>query len=218
MRPLSLNPLNLPKLGMAWPRRGNAFSRACGRVMLHSGRWRFEGDAPELNKCVMVGAPHTSNWDAFYGLAIILALGWHCHWMAKAAVFKGPFKKLLVWLGGISVDRGARHGVVEQIVAEFKKRDKFFLALTPEGTRRRVDRWKTGFYYIALQANVPILAAYIDYERRTMGFGPMFYPSGDVRRDMEKLEIFYQDKKGKRVENFNPSICGNEEHEKAGTD
>jgi len=185
--------------------------------MLRSGHWRFAGDVPDLGKCVMVGAPHTSNWDAYYGLAVILALGLRWHWMAKAAVFKSPFRRLLIWLGGIPVDRSAQHGVVGQIVAEFKKRDKFVLVITPEGTRRRVERWKTGFYYIALQAQVPIVPAFLDYSRRNMGFGPVIHPSGDLPRDMRKLETFFRDMKGKRPDNFNPSICGGDKHAKAGT-
>ncbi len=198
--------LNVPQLGGAVPKRGSLVSRFVGRTILRLGDWRFEGEPPDLPRFVMIGAPHTSNWDAAYGLGAMLATGLHCHWMAKDAVFKAPFRNLLIWLGGLPVDRSMKHGVVDLIASEFRRRDKFILAITPEGTRKRVEYWKTGFYYIALQAEVPIVVAFMDYRRRTLGFGPIIEPTGNIDEDLRPIEKFYRNMKGKRPEHFNPCL------------
>lgn len=198
--------LNLPTLGRNLPGLGNKLTQTLGRLVLWAGGWRFEGAPPNNSKFVVIDAPHTSNWDAVWGFSVLFALGIKIHWMGKHTLFRNPFRKLLIWMGGIPVDRTASHGVVEQVVDEFSKRDKLVIGLTPEGTRKHVPAWKTGFYYMAMNAGAPIVMAFMDYERKVLGFGPVLKPSGDLSADMKRFEAFYAKVTGKRPENYNPSI------------
>ncbi|MFQ5604052.1 MAG: lysophospholipid acyltransferase family protein [bacterium] len=183
--------LNMPVLGKAVPEWGNKLSRALGRGFLTLSGWRFEGELPDLPKFLIVVAPHTSNWDFVYGIAALLGLGMRAHWLGKHTLFRKPFGGFMKWLGGIPVDRSQSHGVVEDTVAEFSQRPHFVLGVAPEGTRKKVQKWKTGFYYIAKEANVPILTGFIDYARKVVGFGPTIYPSGDIDSDLATIQSFY---------------------------
>lgn len=202
--------LNLPILGDTVPRRGNAFSRAFGKIILYFTGWKFEGAPPDEAKFVIIAAPHTSNWDAFYGLSAVLALGLDARWMAKHTLFKGVVGKLLQWLGGVPIRRDASYGVVHKVGSLFKEKKQFALAITPEGTRKKVKNWKTGFYYIALEASVPIAMGFLDYSRRVLGFGPTLAPSGDLSADFEKFQIFYAKVVARRPEKFNPVLLSRE--------
>lgn len=202
--------LNLPLLGDAIPKQGNLFSRAFGKMILFLTGWKFEGAPPNLAKFVIIAAPHTSNWDAFYGLSAVLALGLDARWMAKHTLFKGAFGKFLQWLGGVPIRRDASYGVVHKVGSLFKEKERFVLAITPEGTRKKVKNWKTGFYYIALEAKVPIAMGFLDYSRRVLGFGPGLFPSGDLRADFEKFQIFYSKIVARRPEKFNPVLLSQE--------
>src|SRR5690606_509616 len=121
----------------------------------------------------------------------IFSMGLDFHWMAKKEAFVPPFGSILRWLGGIPVDRDAPRGLVQQVIDQFKARDQFVLVITPEGTRKKVARWKSGFYRIAVAADVPIVLGYADYPKRIIGFGPAIYPSGNLEADMEKILAFY---------------------------
>ena len=180
--------MKLPALGEAVPRRGSLLSRALGRSVLSLLRWRIEGVMPDIPKCVTIVAPHTSNWDFPVGLAAILALGIDVRWLGKNTIFRPPFRGLLQWLGGIPVDRQAPADVVERAVTAFRERDRLFLALAPEGTRKKVERWKSGFYRIAQGAGVPILLASLDYRTRVAELGPLFVPTGDYAADLEAMQ------------------------------
>ncbi len=154
--------------------------------------WDLEGSLPDLPQYVLIAAPHTSGWDVIIGLIAKLSVPLsHLRWLAKDTVFWQPLGALLTVLGAIPVDRRRHHSYVAQMIAEFAQRDRLILALAPEGTRRQTDHWKSGFYYAALGAHVPIAAAFIDYGRKRIGVGPIFSPSGDADADMAMLAAFY---------------------------
>ncbi|GGY13401.1 lysophospholipid acyltransferase family protein [Paludibacterium paludis] len=159
--------------------------------------WKLDGEFPSASKYVMIGAPHTSNWDFPLTLAICFAARAKIYWMGKASLFRGPAGPVMRWLGGIPVDRSKRNSLVDQMVAAYDRADRLVVAIPPEGTRKAVKEWKTGFYYIALGARVPIALAYLDYPSRRGGFGPMMIPSGDIDQDMTAIRAFYSDKRGR---------------------
>jgi 1-acyl-sn-glycerol-3-phosphate acyltransferase len=152
---------------------------------------------------VLIAAPHTSNWDLPYTLMTAFVLRLHPYWMGKASIFKPPFGPLMRWLGGIAVDRAQSNNLVAASVEALKAADgPVQLIVPPEGTRSKVTRWKTGFYYIAVGAQVPVLLAYMDYAEKRAGLGPVFMPTGDVDRDMEAIKAFYAPFKGKHPRQF----------------
>ncbi len=153
--------------------------------------WRFEGRLPDVNKLVVIVAPHTSNWDLPVLLSLAFALKVKACWLGKHTLFRWPFGFIFRWLGGIPVYRSASQNVVSQSVEMIRKSEKLILTIPPEGTRGKVSHWKTGFYYIALGAEVPISLGFMDYERKITGVGPTIYPSGNIEADMEFIREFY---------------------------
>jgi len=153
--------------------------------------WRLEGRLPDVNKLVVIAAPHTSNWDLPVLLSLAFALKAKACWLGKHTLFRWPYGFLFRWMGGIPVYRSASQNVVAQSVEMFRKSEKLILTIPPEGTRSKVSHWKTGFYYIALGAEVPIAMAFIDYKRKASGVGPTLYPTGDIEADMEIIRNFY---------------------------
>ena len=153
--------------------------------------WRLEGRLPDVNKLVVIAAPHTSNWDLPVLLSVAFALKAKACWLGKHTLFRWPFGFLFRWMGGIPVYRSASQNVVAQSVEMFRNSEKLILTIPPEGTRGKVSHWKTGFYYIALGAEVPIAMAFIDYKRKASGVGPTLYPTGDIEADMEIIRNFY---------------------------
>lgn len=153
--------------------------------------WRPEGHPPDLPRCVVVFAPHTSNWDLPLGLFFGFALRIQVSWLAKDSMFRPPFRTFFKFIGGIPVERSHSHHLVQQAVEIVESRERLWLGITPEGTRKKVKAWKTGFYHIALGARVPILLAYLDYGRKVGGFGPIIEPSGDIEADIAKIHDFY---------------------------
>jgi 1-acyl-sn-glycerol-3-phosphate acyltransferase len=149
---------------------------------------------------VLIGAPHTSNWDLFYALWLMQAAGVRGRFVGKDSLFRPPLGILMRWWGGVPVNRSLSSNFVQQMIEVFNRMDEFVLMIAPEGTRSQVDYWKTGFYYIALGAQVPIALAYVDYSTRTLGIGPTLYPSGDIQADFVQIKAFYADKKGKYPE------------------
>lgn len=185
--PLLSPRMRLPPVGAAVPRRGNRLSRGLGRVVLLSLGWRVEGEVPDRPKLVAILAPHTSNWDFVVGLSAILALGLDVRWLGKHTLFRPPFRRLLRWLGGTAVDREDAADVVQRAIAAFHGSDRLFLGLSPEGTRRKVEKWKSGFHRIAWGAGVPILLCSLDYRTRVVQIGPLFAPTGDFEADVEAI-------------------------------
>ncbi|MBF0118383.1 MAG: lysophospholipid acyltransferase family protein [Desulfobacterales bacterium] len=159
--------------------------------------WRVEGKLPDIPKFVMIAAPHTSNWDLPLTLLVAFALKAKIYWMGKAAIFNRPFTGFFKWLGGIPIDRSKSNGVVKESIKQFEENEKLILTIPPSGTRRKVLYWKTGFYYIACGANVPIVLGFLDYSRKTGGIGYSYIPTGDIKSDFLEIQAFYSDIKGK---------------------
>ena len=192
--------MQIQELGGAAPQRGNNITRWVGRGLLALFGWKIVGQIPDLPKFVIIGAPHTSNWDFPLAMLLFMALGLRVSWMGKHTFVNGPFKRLWRWLGGVAIDRRSPHGVVQQMVSAFDKRESFVLGITPEGTRQKVAQWKTGFYHIAHGANVPILPVAIDYGRRAIRLHPAFVPSGEAAADIIQIQALFTGTRGKRVQ------------------
>ena len=159
--------------------------------------WNVDGEIPNLPKLVIIVAPHTSNWDFVVGVAAKLALDLEVMWLGKDSLFRGPFGALWRQLGGRPVDRYASHDVVNEVVQEFRRRDRLVLALAPEGTRKRVERWRTGFYHIAHSARVPIVPVALDFGTRAVQIGEPFTTTGNVDADIAVLRQFYAGVRGR---------------------
>lgn len=147
---------------------------------------------PSVKKCVMVGAPHTSNVDYIYSLATLYANGTHVRFLAKKSLFKFPLGILMRATGGIPVDRSKHSNMVDMMVDMFASRDSLILLIPAEGTRSYVKEWKSGFYHTAVNAKVPIVLGYLDYGRKVAGFGDLFYPAGDYEKDLAEIKDFYR--------------------------
>ncbi len=162
--------------------------------------WRLDINLPDTQRYVIIGYPHTSNWDFVLGMLAKWALNVPLNWVAKHSIFWGPFRPLFISMGGVPLDRKTTQGFIQKNIALFQARDKFILGLMPEGTRSKVDHLRTGFYYIAHGAQVPIALAYFDYPKKVVGIGKVLIPSGDIHSDFEIIKAFYQDKVGCRPE------------------
>jgi 1-acyl-sn-glycerol-3-phosphate acyltransferase len=180
--------MEYPKPPAALRHARGALLRLLGRTYLKGAGWRFEGAFPEDPRCVVIVAPHTSNWDFSLGLAVIFGVELRASWLGKHTIFKAPFKGILKWLGGIPVDRSASHGVVGECVKAFKDAPALMLAVAPEGTRKGASLWKTGFYFIASKAGVPILPVTFDYGEHVIRLLPVFHPTGDLAGDLPKIQ------------------------------
>ncbi len=179
----------------------NTLLRGFSIAFLRLTGWKIEGSLPpDGQKSVLIAAPHTSNWDLPYTLMVAFALRLRIYWMGKEQIFKPPFRGLMMWLGGIPVQRESANNLVAASVQAIQAADgPLQLVVPPEGTRSKVRYWKTGFYYIATGAGVPIVLAYMDYERKLSGLGPVFHPSGDLEADMARIQAFYAPFKGKNA-------------------
>lgn len=169
-------------------------------ALLKLSGWRVVGSLPSERKYVLIGAPHTSNWDFPLMLLAVLKVGMDVHWLGKNTLFPPILGSVMRWLGGIAVDRSKSNNLVAQLVELFNERDELVVLIPPEGTRSKVERWKSGFYYVAAGANVPILLGFIDASRKELGFGPLFYPSQGYDADLFEIQAFYRDKRGVRPE------------------
>ena len=184
--------MSFPDLDSNIARKGKPRMMRIARWILRSLDWKVEGTLPNRKKFVVIGAFHTSNWDFFVAMAVLFALDLEGSWIAKHTIFRWPLGPIMRACGGNPVDRSQHQGQVQRAIQLFEEREKFVYAITPEGTRRKVERWKTGFYHIALGAHVVIVPAYFDYPGRTVGFGPAFTPTGDVEKDLADLQRFYE--------------------------
>ena len=175
----------------------NRFTRWLGRTLLRLGGWRMEGAFPDIPKLVLIGAPHSSNWDGLWGLAAKLALGLDLRILGKHQLFWWPLSLLLQRMGVIAVNRAAAQGVTEQAAAMIRDADRFWFGLAPEGTRKPVPRFKPGFWKIARGAGVPVLPAYFDYPRKVLGLGPTFDLTDDMAADIDRIQRWYQPWRGR---------------------
>jgi 1-acyl-sn-glycerol-3-phosphate acyltransferase len=162
--------------------------------------WKIHGETPTYRKFVVIAAPHTSNWDFPFMLATAFAMRLRVSWFGKHTLFVPPWGWFMRKLGGIPVDRRAPQTLVMQMVEKFEQSEDLILAMSPEGTRRKVDVWKSGFYHIARESNVPIGLGYLDYERKLSGLGMFVMPSENIKGDMNKIWSFYRNIRGKHPE------------------
>lgn len=174
------------------------FSRWLGRSVLRLGGWRMAGELPDVPKLVLIAAPHSSNWDGIWGFAAKLALGLDARVLGKDTLFRVPLVgPLLRRLGVIPVDRGNARGVAGQAAAMIRAADRMWFALAPEGTRRRVEAWKPGFWKIARGADVPVLPIYFHYPDKVIGIGPLWRMGEDAGADMARIRAWYAPWQGK---------------------
>lgn len=178
--------------------------RWLARLFLSATGWQPEGERPAPARYVLIAAPHTTNWDFPYLLAFAEHFGLTISWLGKASLFRGPLGPLMRALGGIPIERSRSENRVAEMAQAFSDRAALGLVVPAEATRGRAEYWKSGFYYIAMAAEVPVVMSYLDYTRKRGGFGPAFMPSGDIARDMDAVRAFYADKQGKYPEAFGP--------------
>jgi 1-acyl-sn-glycerol-3-phosphate acyltransferase len=174
------------------------------RAVLFIWGWKPEGERPSLAKYVVIAAPHTTNWDFPFTIAICKVMDIKIRWMGKQSLFAWPFGGFMRRMGGIPVNRERSSNVVKATAEGFKDFQELALLVPAEGTRSRVEYWKSGFYHIAREANVPIVPAYLDYKRKRGGFGEPILPSGNIKQDMDRIRAFYEGRIGKYPENFGP--------------
>jgi 1-acyl-sn-glycerol-3-phosphate acyltransferase len=167
------------------------FLRLVTQVWLRAVGWRVEGQLPDLPKFVIIGAPHTSNWDFMLFLAVGFMLRAKIRYLGKAELFHSPFGFFFYWCGGTPVDRKKSVGLVEQTVNAIKDSREFILAIAPEGTREKVRQWRSGFYHIARGAEIPIVPASVDGKRKVVGIGEIFTLTGDLETDMHHIQAYF---------------------------
>ena len=182
----------------------NTLLRGFSVFFLKVTGWKVQGRLPtNAQKSVLIAAPHTSNWDLPLTLMVAFSLRLNVYWMGKESLFKPPFRALMMWLGGVPVDRSKSTNLVAASVEAIRAADgPMQLIVPPEGTRSKTRYWKTGFYYIAAGAQVPIVMAYMDYSKKMAGLGPVFLPTGDVDADMAQIKAFYAPIQGKNTDQF----------------
>ena len=169
---------------------------------LQLGGWKVRGDWPDLDKAVLVAAPHTSNWD---GLNMLATAGFYrvkLRWMGKKSLTTGPFGGLIRWLGCVPIDRSAAHDVVRAMTEAFAATPRIILAIPPEGTRSATREWKTGFYHIARAANVPLILSVLDYGAKTISLAALVTPSSDYEADLKVIQGYYANARSKHAAQF----------------
>lgn len=179
----------------------NLLAQALGHLVLKCMGWRIEGQLPALDKFVIIGAHHTSNWDFVLFIAFKFVLRLNARWFGKHSIFRWPWGALMRAWGGIPIERHRKLNTVEQAIQAFAQSREFILVLSPEGTRKKVERWKTGFYHIARGAGVPILLGALDYANRRIVLGPLFHPGDDEAADLQAILAFYRDFVPKKPQN-----------------
>ena len=192
----------IPKLGDSIPKTNSVIKRAIGRFILWSYRWRIEGEVLNSKKFMVILAPHTSYWDFLTNMGTMLALGIRNRWFVADVFCWWPLGNLMRWLGGIPIDRNSPQDLVSFTIGKFTDHNELILAMYPEGTTRKVEKWKTGFWHIARGADIPIQFLAVDYKNRVSVFGPVIQPSDDIEADMKKIQTYFKDVIPKTSENF----------------
>ena len=199
---MPMAPLTVPQLGDAIARRGNACSRALAFLAMRITGWRIEGEFPNIPQFVVIVAPHTSNWDFFLGVMALFALGLRGTFLGKHTVFRWPTGAVMRWLGGVPVVRSSPHNVVPQTIDYFRARKQLILALSPEGTRKKLPEWRTGFWYVAKGAGVPIVPVAFDFPaKRIRIFAPVTL-SDDINADLVRLRAHFDARMAKHPEQY----------------
>lgn len=187
---------------MEYPRRGSRVGAPLARWLLALSGWRIAGALPACPQFVVIVAPHTSSWDFFFAVLAMLATDLKISWLGKHTIFRFPVGWLLRWLGGEPIDRAAPGRAVDSAIERFRAGQPWVLGLSPEGTRRRVEQWKSGFHRIAVAAGVPIVPVWIDYQAREVGIGAPFMPSPDEAADVSALRAVFRKGMAKYPERF----------------
>ena len=175
---------------------GNRLLKRFGRWYLDRSGWTVVNPYPSFARSVMIVAPHSTNWDFIVGISTSWVIDLKPTFVAKHTLFRWPLGPVMRWLGGIPINRSKSIGFVEKTAAMVDEIGRIALVITPEGTRKNVDRWRTGFYHIARAADLPIIPAYIDWGERRVGFGDPFWPTGNLEADIELLRDFYSGFRG----------------------
>ena len=186
---------------------------SCENLLKISG-WTLDRTNPPVTNCVVIAAPHTSNWDFILMLLFAGAFGLKVSWMGKSNLFIKPFGYFLRLIGGISINRRKKNQIVDHMISLFRQRENFLLVVPVEGTRARANFWKSGFYHIAKGANVPILPTFLDYGNKRGGFGVPIITTNNLLSDMQKIRDFYAPFKGKFPSNSGPVKLQEEEPKK----
>ena len=163
--------------------------------------WKTREKELGKQRFVLIGAPHTSNWDVPLMLMVVLKLRQRIFWMGKHTLFPLSFGWFMKWLGGVPINRNTSHNIVHETVCQYREHDELVNLIPPEGTRSKVQAWKSGFYHIANMAKVPILLGYVDAANKEAGLVDFFTPTGDIEKDMQEIRTFYANKKGLRADN-----------------
>jgi 1-acyl-sn-glycerol-3-phosphate acyltransferase len=182
------------------------FLRGLCMIALKAAGWKVARNVPNTRKYILIAAPHTSNWDFVLVMLIAFAMDIKVYTMMKKEVLDWKFGSVFKWLGVIPVDRTKSVNTVEQVVEAFKENDDLVIVVSPPGTRKKVRKWKTGFYHMASGANIPIALGFLDYGRKTGGIGGAIHPSGDIKSDMMKIKAFYADITGKHPDHASEYI------------
>jgi 1-acyl-sn-glycerol-3-phosphate acyltransferase len=183
---------NLPIVPPSVPTLGPSAAGSLCRWLFERCGWRVAGELPDVAKLVVIAAPHSSNWDVVWGLLVKVGLRLEVRFIGKREAFFWPLGQLLRNFGGIPIDRNAAHDVVGEMRRRFETEERLWLAIAPEGTRKKVQKWKSGFWRIAHESGVPILPVYFHYPERTIGFGPLIHPGDDLDADMARIREFYR--------------------------
>ena len=193
VQPERLAPLppNAPRSG------GNALTRVLARAVFTLGGWRTQGAWPDLPRVVVIVAPHSSAWDAIWGLAAKVGLGLGIVFIGKKEAFWGPVGWILRKVGGMPIDRSAPGGIVDQVANEMRRAERMWFVLAPEGTRRAVEHWKPGFWRIAKAAGVPVFCIGFDYPTRRIVLGELVELSDDLEADMQRIRALFKNYRGK---------------------
>lgn len=161
------------------------------RILMWRAGWKIDGKLPDLPKFVLIGAPHTSNWDFVLFLGVIFSLRANVRFMGKSELFRFPIGWFFRYCGGVRVDRKKATGLVDQMVKVSNESENFILTIAPEGTRHQIAEWKRGFYHIAKEAGIPIVIAVVDGKNKTVHIGQVFHPTGNIEADMKTIQGFF---------------------------
>lgn len=203
----NLPEINPNTIGENAPRRNGTIAPKLAKAFMKASGWKVVGEIPNVKKCVMLAVPHTTNVDGLWAIATILALNVDIKIMGKKELFQVPvLAQFLRWGGIIAIDREKKGSTLQASIDRFNKEDQLFLGLAPEGTRKYTENWKTGFYYLAVGAGVPILPIAIDYPSKQVRFLPLFYPTGDINADLPKIYDYYEGVTGGVAENMSKPL------------
>ncbi len=195
-------PANMIDVGPNVPRRRNAFLRGLGSIVLKLAGWKVTGKVADEPRFVLTGGPHTSNWDFIFALMTLWKLELDVHWIGKHTIFRWPFRSLFTYFGGIPVDRRKPGTLFRDVLQGFSGNRPFIFALSPEGTRSKVERFKPGFHRIARKADVPILPVGVDFGEKEIHFGELIHPEDDFQADAARLRAYWENFRPKYPDQF----------------